>query len=256
MLAQTRRPHHRRQRRDRPRPDRAPRRRRRPADHHARPVPARPRTRRAVRHQFVGSILDTHLLERILAEYEVDRVFHLAALLSTRSEFTPDTAHQVNVEGTLNTAGVRPEARASRTAGRSCSCTRRSPPTACPTWTTRRGPGRVSEDDFNHADHDVRLQQALLRAPRPLLRAALQAARRGHARRQGRLPLHPLPGPDLAVTMPSGGTSDYAPEMIHAAAAGQALRLLRPARHAHPVHGHAGRRRGPPAAGGRRRARS
>ena len=35
-------------------------------------------------------------------QFEVDRVFHLAALLSTRSEFTPVTAHHVNVEGTLN----------------------------------------------------------------------------------------------------------------------------------------------------------
>ena len=38
----------------------------------------------------------------MLAEFEVDRVFHLAALLSTRAEFTPVTAHHVNVEGTLN----------------------------------------------------------------------------------------------------------------------------------------------------------
>ena len=42
------------------------------------------------------------MLERVLAEFRVELVFHLAALLSTRSEFTPMTAHQVNVEGTLN----------------------------------------------------------------------------------------------------------------------------------------------------------
>jgi diadenosine tetraphosphatase ApaH/serine/threonine PP2A family protein phosphatase len=29
-------------------------------------------------------------------------IFHLAALLSTRAEFTPETAHEVNVRGTLN----------------------------------------------------------------------------------------------------------------------------------------------------------
>ena len=52
--------------------------------------------------ESTGSILDTSLLERILAEFEVDLVFHLAALLSTRSEFTPMAAHHVNVEGTLN----------------------------------------------------------------------------------------------------------------------------------------------------------
>ena len=55
-----------------------------------------------VAREFTGSITDTALLDRILAEFEVDRVFHLAALLSTRSEFTPVTAHHVNVEGTLN----------------------------------------------------------------------------------------------------------------------------------------------------------
>src|SRR3954468_24404958 len=53
------------------------------------------------RQQFVGSILDTPLLDRILAEYEIDRVYHLAALLSTRSEFAPVAAHRVNVEGTM-----------------------------------------------------------------------------------------------------------------------------------------------------------
>src|SRR5216117_4037972 len=55
-----------------------------------------------VAREFTGSITDTSLLDRMIAEFEVDRVFHLAALLSTRSEFTPVTAHHVNVEGTLN----------------------------------------------------------------------------------------------------------------------------------------------------------
>src|SRR3954466_6294386 len=52
--------------------------------------------------EITGSILDRGLLERVLAEFRVELVYHLAALLSTRSEFTPVTAHQVNVEGTLN----------------------------------------------------------------------------------------------------------------------------------------------------------
>src|SRR6185295_14949316 len=57
---------------------------------------------RLVDREFTGSILDRALLERVLSEFEVELIFHLAALLSTRSEFTPVTAHQVNVEGTLN----------------------------------------------------------------------------------------------------------------------------------------------------------
>src|ERR671937_1595044 len=64
-------------------------------------APLEPALARQVRREFTGSITDKWILERVLAEFEVDLVFHLAALLSTRSEFTPVTAHEVNVEGTL-----------------------------------------------------------------------------------------------------------------------------------------------------------
>src|SRR5689334_2585502 len=60
-----------------------------------------PELGRFVSKQYVGSILERNLLERILSEFEIDLIFHLAALLSTRGEFTPVTAHQVNVEGTM-----------------------------------------------------------------------------------------------------------------------------------------------------------
>ena len=56
---------------------------------------------RKVDREVTGSIVDRALLERLMAEFEVDLIFHLAALLSTRSEFTPVAAHEVNVEGTL-----------------------------------------------------------------------------------------------------------------------------------------------------------
>src|SRR5215467_11122478 len=64
-------------------------------------APLEPALAKQVRREFTGSITDKWILERVLAEFEVDLVFHLAALLSTRSEFTPTTAHEVNVEGTL-----------------------------------------------------------------------------------------------------------------------------------------------------------
>ena len=52
---------------------------------------------------ITGDILNRHLLERLVSEFEIHTIFHLAALLSTRSEFTPETAHEVNVTGTLPT---------------------------------------------------------------------------------------------------------------------------------------------------------
>src|SRR6187431_847401 len=65
-------------------------------------APLDPSLHRLVLREFTGSITDASLLERVLSEFEVDLIFHLAALLSTRAEFTPTTAHHVNVEGTLN----------------------------------------------------------------------------------------------------------------------------------------------------------
>ncbi|MHC4949130.1 MAG: NAD-dependent epimerase/dehydratase family protein, partial [Planctomycetota bacterium] len=50
----------------------------------------------------VGDICDSALLGRLLAMYEITEIYHLAALLSTRAEFNPETAHEVNVGGTLN----------------------------------------------------------------------------------------------------------------------------------------------------------
>ena len=47
---------------------------------------------------IVGDILDEDLLNRLVSEYEIQAIYHLAALLSTRAEYTPVAAHQVNVE--------------------------------------------------------------------------------------------------------------------------------------------------------------
>ena len=51
---------------------------------------------------LLGDVTDSALLSRLLAQYEISEIYHLAALLSTRSEFVPETAHSVNVGGTIN----------------------------------------------------------------------------------------------------------------------------------------------------------
>ncbi len=51
---------------------------------------------------IAGDILDQDVLNRLTSEYEFDVIYHLAALLSTHSEFRPEAAHRVNVQGTVN----------------------------------------------------------------------------------------------------------------------------------------------------------
>src|SRR5262249_8532267 len=49
-----------------------------------------------------GDISDVALLDTLSATYDFDCVYHLAALLSTKSERQPRLANRVNVDGTLN----------------------------------------------------------------------------------------------------------------------------------------------------------
>jgi len=184
--------------------------------------PLAPELAKRVRKEFVGSILDTSLLERINAEYEVDVVFHLAALLSTRSEFSPALAHKVNVEGTLNLLEFSQKEGESH--GRSVVFFYPSSIAAygLPDLATKTKADKVPEDLFN--------------VPTTMYGANklyCEHLGRYYGRHYKQLSAGPSPGkidfrcirfPGLisAVTVPSGGTSDYAPEMIHAAAQGEA----------------------------------
>jgi len=173
-----------------------------------------------VKREFTGSVTDRDILERMLAEFEVDRVFHLAALLSTRAEFTPLTAHHVNVGGTLNLLEFAQKQGESH--GRPVVFVYPSSIATygIPDLEAKTRAGRVREGDYAHpytmygcnklyceelgryyAHHYKQLSFGA--TPRVDFRSVR------------------FPGLISATTLPSGGTSDYASEMIHAAARGE-----------------------------------
>jgi len=171
--------------------------------------------------EFTGSITDTNLLERVLAEFEVDLIFHLAALLSTRSEFTPITAHQVNVEGTLTLLEFAQ--REGESHGRNVLFLYPSSVAAygLPDLATKETAGRVREDEWNtprtmYGCNKLYCEQ--------LGRYYAKYYKQLAAHATGRVDFRCVRFPGLlsAQTLPAGGTSDYAPEMIHAAARGDA----------------------------------
>lgn len=183
--------------------------------------PLDPTLSRLVQREFIGSITDAGLLERILSEFEIETVFHLAALLSTRSEFTPLTAHQVNVEGTLNLLEFAQ--REAESHGRPVTFLYPSSIAAygLPDVETKRRAGRVAEDDFNTPSTMYGCNKLYCEhLGRYYSRFYKQLAAEPHS---GRVDFRAVRFPGLisAVTVPSGGTSDYAPEMIHAAAQGE-----------------------------------
>jgi nucleoside-diphosphate-sugar epimerase len=172
------------------------------------------------RREFTGSITDTTLLERVLAEFEVDLIFHLAALLSTRAEFTPLTAHEVNVEGTLRLLEFAQ--REGESHGRTVTFVYPSSIAAygLPDLETKQRVGRVGEDEWNTPRTMYGCNKLYCEhLGRYYARYYKQLA----ARAAGRVDFRSVRFPGLisALTTPAGGTSDYAPEMIHAAARGE-----------------------------------
>ena len=174
-----------------------------------------------VEQEYQGSILETHLLERILSEYQVETIYHLAAILSTRAEFTPVTAHQVNVEGTLKLLDF------AQAQGESHGHTvvflypSSIAVYGLPNLETKAAAGAVREHEWNnpttmygcnklyceHLGRYFACHYKQLAAETLSGKVDFRAIR--------------FPGLISAVTVPSGGTSDFAPEMIHAAARGE-----------------------------------
>jgi threonine 3-dehydrogenase len=170
---------------------------------------------------IVGDILDTALLETLINEYEIDTIYHLAALLSTHSEFNPEGAHRVNVQGTLNLLHMATEQ--SRLRGEPVKFIFPSSIAiyGLPDLATKAAAGAIHEDQYNtpttmygcnklYCEHLGRYYtfhyRQLAVADEPY-RLDFRAVR--------------FPGLISALTMPTGGTSDYAPEMLHAAAKGE-----------------------------------
>ncbi len=183
--------------------------------------PLPPESAARVRQAVNGSILDTALLDGIHAQYEVDRVYHLAALLSTRSEFSPALAHKVNVEGTLNLLEFAQKEGESH--GRPVAFFYPSSIAAfgLPSRDVKARAGKVKEDDHNvpttmYGANKLYCEHLGRYYARHYKQLAAETA-------SGKVDFRCVRFPGLisAETVPSGGTSDYAPEMIHAASSGE-----------------------------------
>jgi nucleoside-diphosphate-sugar epimerase len=166
----------------------------------------------------VGDILDRRLLERLTSEFEITTIFHLAALLSTRAELVPEAAHEVNVDGTLNLLRIAVEE--ARTLGRPVTFLFPSSIAVygLPDLATKRAAGRVPEERWTtpvtmYGCTKLSCEHLGRYYARHYRQLAPRAAPSGVDFRAIR-----FPGLISAFTVPSGGTSDYGPEMIHAAA--------------------------------------
>lgn len=170
---------------------------------------------------FEGDLLNTRLLARLVTEYEIEVIYHLAALLSTRAEIAPEAAHQVNVEGTLGLLMLAADQ--TQWSNRPVQFIFPSSIAAygMPDRETKIHFQRVREFEWNQPRtmygcnklYCEQLGVYFSRYYRQLAAAGQPVTVDFRCVR--------FPGLISADTMPSGGTSDYAPEMLHAAARGE-----------------------------------
>jgi nucleoside-diphosphate-sugar epimerase len=171
---------------------------------------------------IVGDVLDQMLLGRLVVEHEIATIYHLASILSTKAEYNPETAHRINVEGTLNLLRLAVEQ--SQWQGASVKFIYPSSIAAygIPTLKDKAEAGTVVEDDWNYpttmygcnklyCEHLGRYYNSHYR----------QLAADHEGKNTVDFRAIRFPGLISAETVPTGGTSDYGPEMLHAAAKGE-----------------------------------
>jgi threonine 3-dehydrogenase len=172
-----------------------------------------------VNQHFQGDLLNK---SKVFYDFNFETIFHLAAFLSSKAETMPEEAHKVNVEGTMqllllaayksekNGKAVQvffpssiaahglPDAKTKMTAG----CIREDE------WLrphTMYGANKLYCEDLGNYFSRYYGQRHL--DPDPTVMLDFRALR--------------FPGLVSAFTLPSGGTTDYGPEMLHAAAQGK-----------------------------------
>ena len=152
-------------------------------------------------------------------DYDFDVIFHLAASLSSKAEVSSEDAHRINVEGTMQLlmlAAYRSEKY-------------KKPvkflfPSSIAAYgmgnlETKKSAGRVKEDDYN-TPHTMYGCNKLY-----CEKLGMYYSKYYGQKHLDENPPHMLdfravrfPGLISAFTLPNGGTSDYGPEMLHAAA--------------------------------------
>jgi nucleoside-diphosphate-sugar epimerase len=175
---------------------------------------------KGVHKHLKGSVVDKLLLDNLASEYEIDAIFHLAALLSTRAEITPGTAHRVNVEGTMLLLEVAAEQ--SQFRGKPVQFNFPSSIAAygMPDLETKAKVAKVREWEWNHP--------TTMYGANKLYCERLGIYFSDYYRQLSEEQPTTIdfrcirfPGLISAFTVPSGGTSDYGPEMLHEAAKGE-----------------------------------
>lgn len=167
-----------------------------------------------------GDILDLMLLGRLVSEFEIRTIYHLASILSTKAEYNPETAHRVNVEGTLNLLRLAVEQ--SSWQGRPVKFIYPSSIAAygLPNLEVKQQTGKVKESEWNQPITMYGCNKLYCEHLGRYYTNNYRQLAADHNKTTVDFRSIRFPGLVSSVTVPTGGTSDYGPEMLHHAAQG------------------------------------
>ncbi len=185
--------------------------------------PLPPEVQDCCRESLQGDVLDEALLADLGRRFRIGTIYHLAAVLSTRAEQNPRAAHRVNVEGTFNLLQLALD-----------QAQRRGKPV------TFVFPSSVAVYGFPSLAAKLAARPQTERdacTPTTIYGASKlycehlgayfsDSLRRGVDEVGIDFRALRLPGLISADTLPTGGTSDYGPEMLHHAAEGRPYRCF------------------------------
>lgn len=178
--------------------------------------------------QYVrGDITDPAALASLESDYDFETIFHLAAVLSTGGEREPEHAYEVNMDGSENILAL---------ARRQGSVRERPTKIIFPSTVAAYGiPSGGEEDRETFKKHFGAVGESSFLEPITMYginKLAVEQLGRYYDRHYALLSKKEekscvdfrsirLPGVLSANTIPTGGTSDYAPEIVHSAAQGK-----------------------------------
>ena len=151
---------------------------------------------------IVGSILDKEILNKINNEYEISHIYHLAAILSTKAESDPKLANDVNINGTINLLDL-------------ASLQSRKQNKKIPFFF----PSSIAVYNVTQSEKTkINEYECCANPITQYGQAKLECERIGKEYQDVVFRCIRFPGIISGTSIPSGGTSDFAPEMVHCAA--------------------------------------
>lgn len=162
-----------------------------------------------------ADILNTTLINQIIRKYKIRTIFHLAAVLSTSAERNPYLAHKVNVEATIGLLSAIHHYAKNNKFKMKLIFPSSIAVYGLPDLVLKKRVKQIKEMQFNTPITVYGINKLYCEHVGVYYSGSYNLLRSSLSHIDFRVLR--FPGIIGATTMPAGGTSDFAPEMLHAA---------------------------------------